>query len=78
MDKHGLSIAICRVANAVIESLDPIQSPVQVFCIECALDSLAEVAADYGLNRLENQLQDRSHKIQRGRHARPIEEAAIS
>lgn len=78
MDKHGLSTALCRTANAVIESLDPHRPPVQVFCIECALEALADVADDYGLREVARQLLDRSQKIHIGKHARPIEEVAIS
>lgn len=78
MDKHGLSTALCRTANAVINSLDPNRPPVQVFCIECALGALADVADDYGLNEVARQLLDRSTKIHSGKHARPIEEVAIS
>ncbi|WP_421217966.1 hypothetical protein [Aeromonas enteropelogenes] len=78
MDKQGLSTAIRKTANAVIDSLDPQRPPVQVFCIECALEALADVADDYGLNEIARQLLDRSQKIHIGKHARPIEEVAIS
>ncbi|WP_421179291.1 hypothetical protein [Aeromonas enteropelogenes] len=78
MDKHGLSVAIRRVANAALESVNSADSPIQVFCVEQALESLVTIASDYGLADIRAQLIKRLGALQSGQPAEPIEEVTIS
>jgi hypothetical protein len=78
MNTFELAAAIRCTANALIGSHHPPQPSVQTFCITSTLGALVDLATDYGLDNVRRQLLDGISRIQRGRHARPIEEEAIS
>lgn len=72
MDLNGLSAAICTTANVVLGSHHPSLPPVQVFCITSTLGALVDLATDYGLSDVRQQLLDRLNRIGNGRYVSPI------
>lgn len=74
MDMSGLSTGICATANTVISSYRPSMSDAELFCIRVALEALIDLAADYGLVVVRQQLLDMVSRIEGRRHVRRIEE----
>jgi hypothetical protein len=74
MDMSALSAGICSTANTVISSYRPSMSDAELFCIRVALEALIDLAADYGLVVVCQQLLDIVGRIEGRRHARRIEQ----
>jgi hypothetical protein len=75
MDMSAISVGICSTANTVISSYRPSMSDAELFCIKVALEALIDLAADYGLVVVRQQLLDMVGRIEDRRHVRYIEEA---
>ncbi|MGY3895483.1 hypothetical protein [Aeromonas enterica] len=78
MDMSALSAGICATANTVISSYRPSMSDAELFCIRVTLEALIDLAADYGLVIVRQQLLDMVSRIEGRRLTRRIEEEAVS
>lgn len=78
MDMSALSAGICATANTVISSYRPSMSDAELFCIRVALEALIDLAADYGLVTVRQQLLNMVGRIEDRRHVRHIEEAVTA
>ncbi|KHN53678.1 MULTISPECIES: hypothetical protein [Aeromonas] len=78
MDMSALSTGICSTANTIISSYRSSMSDAELFCIKVALEPLIDLAADYGLVTVRQQLLGMVGRIEDRRQIRHIEETVTT